>query len=1039
MNIVVEGSEVKECWDFAQKVAPNQKSNEFDNKELTERKLEKIVSDTFIGKLGETAVQKWLFNCGVHVELDWSVKPRGEWDIADICYKDWSVDVKCTKSTGKFFLIDWSKLQFRADAGQLPHFFVMTKLGTDMSKIVKDGSGACKIELAGFVDTRELTKANSKLLTIRRGENLPNTNVGLATSNFAMPIKDMDKDWEQLASRIKNEQAFTLESYVPPGNCQKTEKMPVQEKDELPMKYSLLLAGADILKYDKSRIEEYIQAGMKCLLFVDEKQAVIFADLEKKYDRSFFQLYVVTSSDVPALTIYDGVRSSRQQRDFEKLCQLPLNKVFNHEQYDVEHFNTKDMLIVKAAAGTGKTTVMIDRIMFLLATVKNLRPADIAMITFTNKATASMIDKLQKRAMAMFDLTHKQRWYEVMEELSQMQISTIDSFFYTVLKNDGSVLGYGTDSSIKSFIYERKRILGEIVNDFFKQHNHQTFLDANVMPIHEYVDKAFNMWEKLHSRGYFEEAIEGMRFGTAADKQDSIINENLQRIIVEAEKRYQLFKKKHNAYTINDIKADMDALTRSEDFVMRQEKFRFLFIDEFQDTDSSQIRSAAWLQKMMGCQLFVVGDVKQSIYRFRGAEESAFDELKKCLKQNGVSEEHICTAVLKKNYRTAVGVMNEMNNLFKQWGDSGLLVWDGSVMPCSESRGNLHKVKCRRNDAAIIPEIQKWRPKSKQICVLTRTNNQVAKVAEMCRAEGIFCRAKLSGGFYRSEPVRDLYALLGGLLYPGDTRHLYNLLLTPYTAMVPDGEKLARMQGDEEAVRAYLEGLLAKDGWQSILKRLRVEPFFPMLDALFDQLRPLERYTSLRHNNFPLYGHSADADYDVDCYLLNLNKLMRILYENFTGEYASLLGVFAFLENKMQTDRTEDCVYPDKEPEEGKYPVEVMTVHKAKGLEFETVILPYMNNPFFQDEDYDKFKGFITEEKDGQLNVGWAFQDRGKLRKNDCYENMTADEQQAARREEARILYVAMTRTIENLVCIISREPQENTWGEYVQNCQEVK
>lgn len=1039
MDIIIEGLKVKECWEFAQKAAPNQKPNEFDNKEIAERKLEKIITDTFIGKLGEAAVQKWLSDCGIHIELDWSITPRGEWDLSDVCYNDWSIDVKCTKSVGKFFLIDWSKLQFRADAGQLPHFFVMTKLGVDISKIAKDGSGVCKIELAGFVDTRDLTEANNKLLIIRRGERLPNTNVGLATSNFAMPIKDMDMDWEKLSYKIKNESAFSLDSYVPPGNCFESEKKHVREMVELPMKYSLLLAGSDILQYNLSKIEGFIKEGIKCLLFVDEKQAAVYADLEKKYDRSFFQLYIVNKGNLPALTIYDGVRSNQQQRDFEKLCQLPLNKVFNHEQYNIEHFNTSDMLIVKAAAGTGKTTVMIDRIMFLLATVENLRPADIAMITFTNKATASMIGKLQKRAMAMFDLTQKKHWYEVMEELSQMQISTIDSFFYTVLKNDGSVLGYGTDSSIKSFIHERKRILGEIVNDFFKQQAHRNFLDANVMPIYEYVDKAFNMWEKLHSRGYFEDAIEGMDFGTAADKQDQIINENLQRIIVEAEKRYQLFKKKHNAYTINDIKADMDALTRSDDFVMRQTKFRFLFIDEFQDTDNSQIRSAAWLQKKMGCQLFVVGDVKQSIYRFRGAEESAFEVLQKCLKQNGVLKEHICEENLKKNYRTAAGVMNVMNNLFAQWENSGLLVWDGSVMPCIESQGNLHKVKCRRNDDMIIPEIQKWMPISKHICVLTRTNKQVTKVAGMCRAEGISCRAKLSGGFYRSEPVRDLYALLGALLYPEDTRRLYNLLLTPYTAMVPDGEMLARMQGDEETVRAYLEGLLAKDGWHGILKRQRVEPFFPMMDELFDQLRPLERYACLRRNNFPLYGHSADADYDVDCYLLNFNKLMRILYENFTGEYASLLGVFAFLENKMQTDRKEDCVYPDKKTEEGKCLVEVMTVHKAKGLEFETVILPYMNMPFFQDEDYDEFKGFITDERSGQLTVGWAFQHRGKLRRNIFYDEMMTDEQQAARREEARILYVAMTRAIENLICFISREPKENTWEEFVQNCQEVK
>ena len=232
--------------------------------------------------------------------------------------------------------------------------------------------------------------------------------------------------------------------------------------------------------------------------------------------------------------------------------------------------------------------------------VEGLHPADIAMITFTNKATASMIGKLQKRVMDMFRLTGMQRWYEVMEELSQMQISTIDSFFNTILKNDGSVLGYGVNSAIKSFIYERKNIIREIVNDLFKENQVEDFLSTNILPVHEYISRAFYMWEKLHSRGYFEQSIYEMDFGKTDGGDSDIINTNLSKIIKEAEKRYQLFKKKYNAYTINDIKADMHAMVNFDKPDMRQGKLKFLFIDEFQDTDNSQISSVDCLQKKMG-------------------------------------------------------------------------------------------------------------------------------------------------------------------------------------------------------------------------------------------------------------------------------------------------------------------------------------------------------------------------------------------------------------------------------------------------------
>lgn len=1038
MDIILDQTVVERCWKFAEQAALNQRPNSFGSDAAQERSVEKIVADTFIGKLGEAAVQKWLGERGIHIELDWSIKPRGEWDTADICYNNWLIDVKCTK-LGHFFLIEWNKLQFRADAGELPHFFIMTKIREGEAVLSTGMIQDCAVELTGFIDTRQLNESNSDILTLKRGDKIPGTESSLLTSNFAMNMCDMNQDWKALSTMLVNEKPFSLEDYTPPGNSTDFEKNVIGDEAKLPMKYSLLAVGSDAEKYDKNAIRNFIKKGIKCLLFVYENKIPEYDCIAKEFDRSFFQLYGVKDDNLPALTVYDGKRNGLQQRDFESLCQLPMTKIFNYEQYDIEHFNITDMLIVKAAAGTGKTTVMIDRIMFLLAVVEGLHPADIAMITFTNKATASMIGKLQKRVMDMFRLTGMQRWYEVMEELSQMQISTIDSFFNTILKNDGSVLGYGVNSAIKSFIYERKNIIREIVNDLFKENQVEDFLSTNILPVHEYISRAFYMWEKLHSRGYFEQSIYEMDFGKTDGGDSDIINTNLSKIIKEAEKRYQLFKKKYNAYTINDIKADMHAMVNFDKPDMRQGKLKFLFIDEFQDTDNSQISSVAWLQKQMGCQLFVVGDVKQSIYRFRGAEESAFDELKKCLQSHGISHNNICEKILRKNYRTAAGMMNSMNSVFAQWGESGLLVWDGKVQPCIENKGVLQKIVCKWNNSSVIPVIKTWMPKTKHICLLTRSNNQVENIASMCRQEGIPCRARLSGGFYKCGAVRDMYALLGAMLYPADTRRLYNLLLTPYTTMVPDGDKIGSIMGDEIELRTYLDSLLAKDGWHEIMRKQRIEPFFPLLVDILDKLCPVERYSFMRKNDFPLYVVTNEADYDANFYQLNLNKLLRILYENFAGEYASLLTVFDFLENKIQTDRTENCVYPDTELGEGKCIVEAMTVHKAKGLEFETVILPYMNLSFYQGEDYDKFSSFITEERSGKLEIGWAFKYMDNLYQNEYYVSKGDDEQQAICREESRILYVAMTRAAKNLICLITSNNDPDTWEYYIKNCQEVR
>ena len=80
---------------------------------------------------------------------------------------------------------------------------------------------------------------------------------------------------------------------------------------------------------------------------------------------------------------------------------------------------------------------------------------------------------------------------------------------------------------------------------------------------------------------------------------------------------------------------------------------------------------------------------------------------------------NICEKILRKNYRTAAGMMNSMNSVFAQWGESGLLVWDGKVQPCIENKGVLQKIVCKWNNSSVIPVIKTWMPKTKHICLLT--------------------------------------------------------------------------------------------------------------------------------------------------------------------------------------------------------------------------------------------------------------------------------------------------------------------------------
>lgn len=154
-------------------------------------------------------------------------------------------------------------------------------------------------------------------------------------------------------------------------------------------------------------------------------------------------------------------------------------------------------------------------------------------------------------------------------------------------------------------------------------------------------------------------------------------------------------KREQNVYALDDMKAELDALTATSTPHLHRTSLRYLFVDEFQDTDNSQIGSLAWLAHTMGAHLFVVGDVKQSIYRFRGAEESAFEVLQNTLATRGLRGALEFT--LKKNYRTAPAIIRDLNSIFSYWATSTekLLLWDADAVAQTSLGGRFQTVSVK--------------------------------------------------------------------------------------------------------------------------------------------------------------------------------------------------------------------------------------------------------------------------------------------------------------------------------------------------------
>ena len=131
----------------------------------------------------------------------------------------------------------------------------------------------------------------------------------------------------------------------------------------------------------------------------------------------------------------------------------------------------------------------------------------------------------------------------------------------------------------------------------------------------------------------------------------------------------------------------------------------------------------------------------------------------------------------------------------------------------------------------------------------------------------------------------------------------------------------------------------------------------------------------------------------------------------------------------MQTDKGETLVYPEIQSIDGRSIIETMTVHKAKGLEFDSVIIPNTNMDFFYENPKVGRKDCIVDcGPDGSFRLGWRL---GRYM-NDQYEKQRDDESMAIRRDEARLLYVAMTRARGDCLSLCLNVPSEihglNCW-----------
>ena len=514
-------------------------------------------------------------------------------------------------------------------------------------------------------------------------------------------------------------------------------------------------------------------------------------------------------------------------------------------------------------------------------------------------------------------------------------------------------------------------------------------------------------------------------------------NEIIMDVIIAAELEYETKIRESNKVDLREIMILLNDVVSNKNKENTHLKYKHIFIDEFQDTDDVQIDSFLKIQKLIGdeCHLFVVGDLKQSIYRFRGATISALNRLNATPDK---WEKH----TINTNYRTDSRLLEMMDDIFHGMGTNNWLPYSYdydhlvSELECGADDDNLFRcvpyhgkkddqiktlLELLKQEHDRIVEIEKTRKLSaeeKTIAILVRENWQIDNIIKGCKAldEKIEIETKVGGDLYQLDSTLDFGKLLLALSNPDNPVCLINFMESNYVAGSFKYQGLQNCSKEEQIEKItilldeYLKARMGKT-WNELLSYVQAKPILVVLKTIYDSLQPWVNY-------------SEDED-KQRFYRTNYDLMIEKIIKSYSVDYLTLTVITNAIQINILTRQQEMARGTNEDASGIKYLC--TTVHKAKGLEYGTVILPYTGQAI------DNLKKANTDVNYADSKLSYSIKvSENKKDNNSNYDSQEEISQRIC--EEARILYVAMTRAIRN--CIWMKDLDKHTsmsWSHFLE------
>ena len=560
---------------------------------------------------------------------------------------------------------------------------------------------------------------------------------------------------------------------------------------------------------------------------------------------------------------------------------------------------TEGPCLIIAGPGSGKTLVLTCRIAYLLEK-NNVPPHQILVLTFTNRAAQEMKDRIQKI------ISHSIRY---------LWIGTFHSIFARILRKEAPRLGFTSDFSI----YDQgdaTRLIKRIIQELK-------------------LSDRYSAKEALHYISIIK------RYATNPTSSLTLENLAAQKPFVDTiYNHYQARCKGSNAMDFDDLLLFTHQLFQENPSILAkyQTAFRYILVDEFQDTDTTQYN----ILKKLAAQhrnICVIGDDAQSIYRFRGANIANILFFQKAFPDTRIVK-------LEQNYRSTKTIVKAANMLIKHNRQYT------KVLFTNNETGDLIRIVPMLNDldesifiAHSIQKHAKQGIKYNDIAILYRTNKQSRVLEEALIRKNIPYQILGSFSFYQRQEIKDFLAYLHLIVNPNNEEALRRTINQPKRGIGTATLGKIQQHAERQGMAIWDAVLNIQDCMQGKVAN-KIEAFASLIEEHRNKLLMEDAYTiakSILHASGLLALLSKDkTEQGINRYE-NLQEMVESI-RLFCEDSAQKATLAHFLE--------EIALLTDKAAQEAErqQKVSLMTIHKSKGLEFAHLYIAGMQEDVFPGE-----------------------------------------------------------------------------------------